>query len=229
MKRVSIVFTEHQENGSISAAELVAILERTRPEVIFIECPPQASDRYFSDRGPTLESTAVSRYREMRPVDVVPVDLPTPDVEFFIRMHDLIERVARTGPDYDRLASRHRQYARDYGFAYLNSEHCSDLFAKRHEVCLAALSKLADHDLAAYYDSWVQTNKDRDSAMLTNIESHCRHATFGRGVFLVGAGHRQSILDLLIRDHGTASSSIQWDFSGLLEHASEASTRAGAL
>jgi hypothetical protein len=81
MKRVSLVGTVHQEKGLASASALLAILEQIRPEVLFLEAPSDASGDYLDATGKELESAAVSRYREISRVDLVPVDLPIPDAE----------------------------------------------------------------------------------------------------------------------------------------------------
>jgi hypothetical protein len=216
MKRVSVVFTEHEERGLANPAGLLAILERIKLEVIFVECPPAAFDNYLSGTHATLEPTAINRYREIHPVGLIPVDRPTPEAAFFADFRDLIDRIAVTGPEYDRVASWHRQYVSAYGFAYLNSAHCSDIFSRRHEAVLAGIAKLADQRLAECYASWIRTNRLRDLAMMTNIESHCRRASFSRAAFLVGAAHRQSIIDLSDSDPGATSSIIQWDFTSFL-------------
>jgi hypothetical protein len=216
MKRVSVVFTEHKENGLANASELVAILERIKPEVIFLECPPAALNDYLKGAHAELEPPAVNRYRALHPVDLVPVDLSTPEGDFFANFREVVERVARTGPEYDRIAGWHRQYVSAYGFAYLNSSYCSDLMSKHHEVILTAIAKLADHKLAESYNTWISTNKLRDTAMITSIENHCRQASFRRGTFLVGAGHRQSLIDLLGGEQGTTSSTVEWEFGNFL-------------
>lgn len=216
MKRVSVVFTEHEERGLANASGLLAILERINPEVIYLECPPAAFDDYLNGTHAKLEPTAVNRYREIHPVDLIPVDLPTPEAAFFANFRELIDRITRTGPEYDRVASWHIQYVGAYGFAYLNSAHCSDLFTKRHEAVLTAIAQLGDHKLAECYDSWIRTNRLRDTAMMTNIENHCRRASFSRAAFLVGAAHRQSIIDLSGGEPGATSSTIQWDLASFL-------------
>ncbi len=216
MKRVSVIFTEHEESGVANASELVAILERINPEVIFLECPPAAFDDYLNGAHAELEATAVNRYRALHPVDLVPVDLPTPEGDFFAAFREVVERVARTGPEYDRIASCHRQYVAAHGFTYLNSAHCSNLFSKHHEAILTAIAKLADRKLADCYDTWIRTNKLRDTAMMMSIENYFRQSSFGRGAFLVGAGHRLSMVDLSGGGQVATSSTIQWDFGSFL-------------
>jgi hypothetical protein len=218
MKRVSVVGTVHAEKGRANSSELLAILERIKPEVIFLETPPAAFDDYFNGNDGNLESIAVSRYRENHRVDLIPVDLPTPDADFFAKHQHLSKRIERTSPDYRRLVDWHSQNVSAHGFAYLNSKHCSDFFSQLHEAMLAAIEKDVDHRLLAeVYDRWIRTNELRDKGMTKNIENHCRHASFSRAAFLVGAAHRQSIIDLSGREPGATSSTIQWVFAGFLE------------
>jgi hypothetical protein len=227
MTRVSVVFTEHAECGALTVAALLVVLERIDPEVIFLECPPKAFAGWFDHTYHRLERTAVARFRETHSVDLVPVDLPTPDADFFEDFRELIERVARVGPEFDRLASWHRQYVEAHGLAYLNSAHCSDLSSKRQEETLAAIAELGDPRLAESHESWLRTNKLRDAEMVANIRKYCRQAPREHGVLLVGAGHRPSILELTSTEPGGDSSQVEWDFGGFLAHstAHDASAR----
>jgi len=218
MKRVSVVFTEHEENGLVNTSGLLAILERITPEVIFLECPPAAFDNYLNGTHVKLEPAAVNRYRAIHSVELIPVDLPTPEAALFAKHRDLNRRIERTSPDYRRLVDWHSQNVSAHGFAYLNSKDCSDLFSQLHEAMLAAIEKDVDHRLLAeVYDLWIRTNELRDRGMMKNIEKHCRQASFSSAAFLVGAAHRQSIINLSRRAPGAASSTIQWDFAGFLE------------
>lgn len=149
MKRVSVVGTVHEEKGRANSSGLLAILERIKPEVIFLEIPSAAFDDYFNGNRRNLESTAVSRYRENHRVDLIPVDLPTPEQDFFTNNRDLHERIERTSPEYCRLVDWHSQYVSRHGFAYLNSEHCSALFSQLHDAMLAAVDELADRRLVS--------------------------------------------------------------------------------
>src|SRR5437763_10839819 len=99
MKRVSLVGTVYEEAGLASISGLLGILERITPEVIFLEIPSAAFDDYSKGRCRNLESTAVSRYREMHHVDLVPVDMRTPDAEFFRNNEDLYRRIESKSPE----------------------------------------------------------------------------------------------------------------------------------
>ena len=107
MKRVSVVGTVHGEKGRANSSELLTILERIKPEVIFLECPSAAFDDFFNDTHWNLEAIAVSRYRESHRIDLIPVDLPTPEQTFFTNSQHLYERIERTSPEYCRLVDEH--------------------------------------------------------------------------------------------------------------------------
>src|SRR4029077_701059 len=95
------------------------------------------------------------------------------------------------------------------------SKDCSDLFSQLHEATLAAIEKDVDHRLLTeVYDLWIRTNEFREKGMVKNIENHCRQASFSSAAFLVGAAHRQSIINLVGSERGATS--IQWEFASFL-------------
>ena len=227
MKRVSLVGTVHKEKGLASPSALLAILERIRPEVLFLEASSEASGDYLNATGKDLESAAVSRYREIHHVDLVPVDLPMPDAELFQFMGDnayLFKTIERRSPEYCRLVDEYSQEVRAHGFAYLNSERCSTHWSKVREAALAAIEELAYPRFTELYERWIGTNELREKHMMKSIEDYCRKTTFSNGVFLVGAAHRQSLIDKSREQRGADSSTILWDFPGFLEAPKESTT-----
>src|ERR1043166_5078521 len=112
MKRLSLVGTVHEEMGLANASALLAILEWIKPEVLFLEAPSEASGDYLNATGKELESSAVSRYREIQHVDLVPVDLPIPDAELFQFLRNdeyLFKTIERRSPAYCRLVDQYSQ------------------------------------------------------------------------------------------------------------------------
>src|SRR5262250_2760453 len=111
----------------------------------------------------------------------------------------MFDRVADASPEYCRLRFEHLQQVAAHGFAYLNSANSHALLSVIHEVERTTIEKLGDRKLIELYDLWNTANELRERAMLNNIESFSRQASFSRGVFLVGAEHAQSISDLIRR------------------------------
>jgi hypothetical protein len=220
MKYVSLVGTVHGEKGLANIPELYAILERIRPEVIFLEMPSTAFIEYF-DVGTrwNLESIAVRRYRDLHNVKLVPVDLPTPEEEFFKKNQYLHKKIEDKSYEYRQLIDWHSRCVSLYGFSYLNSEHHGIFWSDLHKVILATIESLNDHRLVELNELWNKTMELRDKKMIKNVEEYCRQNAFEKGAFLVGASHRQSIIDKLMRQSLADSPKIRWDFAGFVDEA----------
>lgn len=212
--RISVIGTVHEDLGHANSTELLVILLRTQPEVIFLEMPPSALGNYFGGTLSNLESVAVNQYRARHQVNLVPVDLPTPDAEFFSGLEEVRRSIRNRSVEYCRLVSRDEQAVLAHGFEYLNSAHYSELLADIHAARLSALAEIGDPRLAEIYEMFTSTNERRDEAMLRNIEMYCSGASFHEGVFLVGAAHRKSLFQMSSVHAGTESSPVQWDFVG---------------
>ena len=215
MRRVTIIGTVHKTVGRANVSELHAILETVKPDVIFMEVPPGAFDvRFQIFRQPNLESDAVSQYRKGRMVAIVPVDLPTPDEEFFKNFARLHEKVKAENPRYEQLFALDNDRVSTCGFMYLNSAHNDDLWEEIDKEMERTLGELGDSILDEIYESWVRTNALREDAMLETIRSCCRNE-FSEAVFLVGAAHRRKIIE---KAHAIAENfgdPIQWSLPRL--------------
>jgi hypothetical protein len=64
-----------------------------------------------------------------------------------------------------------------------------------------------------FYEQWVETNDDREKAMMQKIQNHCVRDTFDKAVFFVGAAHRQAIIQKS-REPVLQSTGIKWEFDG---------------
>ena len=217
MNCVSLVCTVHDEKGLANVSELRAILERIRPEVIFLEVPPAAFDEYFEICSrENLESIAVRKYRESHQVALVPVDLPTPGEDFFRNNQYLFKRIEEKSHEYCRLIDWDSTYVSTYGFAYLNSEHSSKLWSGVYREMLSTIRRIDDSRLVELYELWNKAIDLREKEMMNNIQKYCRENTFDRSVFLAGAAHRQRIIDKSREQSAVDSTGMQWDFASWL-------------
>jgi hypothetical protein len=215
MSRVSLVCTVHDELGLANVSELSAILERIQPEVIFLEVPPAAFGDYYENCSQqNLESIAVRRYREDRHVELVAVDLATPENEFFWIHEQLRQRVRAASPEYRQLMRWDDDLLRKDGFSYLNSELCSALWSAVHQEIVNALKRIDDSKLIEHFASWNKTIDSRRKEMMDNIQRYCGSNAFNYGAFLVGAAHRQAIIGISREQSVLNPTCIQWDFTG---------------
>lgn len=212
-----MIGTFHEDDGLTTASELLALLERIKPEVIFLEVPAARFDEYFSGIDRSLESRAVSRYQLRHPVALVPVDLPTPSAEFFENNKELFKAIERISLDYCGLVDGHRQRRRAYGFAYLNSDEADKCWSEQEEAELSAVKELADDRLTELYQLWRSTNESRETAWVKGIQEYCYQNAFENGVFLVGAAHRRSIREKSREGTAPVASAVEWEFPELPE------------
>lgn len=215
--RLTLIATVHAESGRANVAALRAILDRHAPDVIFAEIPSAFLVNYLNGSHGTLESAAVVLYRELRPVNVVPVDLDKPGYEFFSLCEDMFKKVARTSPDYRRLADQYSQDTLELGFPYLNSDRSAQAWEDIYNEAFATVEWIGDLTLRQAYDLWNQKHRDREAAMIEKIEGYCiRHAP-AHGVFLVGAAHRKPIMEKVRKRQTVSGPRVFWDFPDWLE------------
>lgn len=203
MTRILLVATVHEELGLASVLTAQhAILERGRPDVIFLEIPPDVFHDFEAGIRSNLESRAARQYREDNDIALVPVDLTTPDESFFKDIQYLDRRLSTTSSAYRRLIDQHSYDVAAYGFPYLNSHRCSSAWSDIYAAMHAGIQHLSrDTRLREIFERWRHTNALRDSAMLSSIADYCSRSPFKNGVLLIGAAHRQSILEKSGRGH----------------------------
>lgn len=214
--RLTLIATVHVESGRANVEELRKILDRHAPDVIFAEIPSAFLADYLNGSHGTLESAAVVLYRELRPVNVVPVDLDKPGEEFFSNSKDMFKKVDRTSPDYRRLVDQNSQGTQELGFPYLNSDRCAQAWEDIYNETLATVEWIGDTKLRQTYDMWSQKNGDRETAMIEKIESYCIRHIPAHGVFLVGAAHRKPIMENVRKRQVASGPRVFWDFQGSL-------------
>lgn len=214
--RVSLVGTVHAESELVSVGELQAILERSQPDVIFAEIPASHIDRYKDGSHGTLESITVARYLASHPVHVEPVDVAEPEQKFFDKTKDMFRAVERTSPDYRRLVDFHSAEARVGGFRYLNSDKCVQTWEAINRELLATIEWIGDKRHRESYSLWTDMAEHRDREMMRNIMLYLGRNPMARGVFLVGAAHRKSLIEKATADGEPGLPRIEWDLDSFL-------------
>lgn len=213
MKRISLVCTVHEERGLANVSNLHAILEHLEPDIIFLEVPPEAYNYYYiACSQQNLESKAVIQYRQNRQVELVPIDLPTPDEDFFRNNRYLFERIEGNSADYRRLMDWYRNYVFDYGFAYLNCDDYGKHHSELNDQIITTIKKIDDKRITELYELWSNTNEHRDNEMMKKIYKYCRENTFKKAAFLIGAAHRQSITEKSRKQDELSLEKIQWNY-----------------
>ena len=221
MNRVLLVCSVHRETGRATPAELVWLLGRLRPDVIFLEHSPADHAAFLEGSFATLESVAVRRHRDLHQVELVPVDLPRPDAEFKRTVDDLFDGVERASRRFQHLDTLHRQHTAQGGFAYINSPLCAMLQLEMQREMSLTVDAVGEPSLTDSYSQWVRIHDARELAMLGTVEEYARKTPFGKGILLVGAAHRQTLLEKVLLRRRAGPSSVTWDFDWQVEELAE--------
>jgi hypothetical protein len=74
------------------------------------------------------------------------------------------------------------------------------------------LKILDNKKLSESYESWNDINDKRENEMLNNIYNYCKENTFDRGLFFIGAAHREPIINKIKNSIENEKSNIKWDY-----------------
>jgi len=212
--RISLIGTYHAERGAVAVSELLSILERIQPEVVFAEIPQTHIDKWRDGTLGTVESKAVARYADTHSIEVVSVDSPVPEESFFRAWEEVVRNIERRSPTFRLLMDRNTHRTHEEGFAYLNSVECIQAWDDIRREQLETIEYIG---ISRIRDTYVQVrdwNESRELEMLANIRSYCASAARTSGVFLVGASHRGPLIEKIRATTGTAVPYIEWDTVG---------------
>lgn len=212
MLRVLLVCSVHRETGSATAGELHWLLERIRPEVIFVEHSGEDFSAFLDGSCGTLESAAVGRYRRLYPVELVPVDAHLQGADLKRKLDILLDRIEEANPDYCRLCALNCQHTVVGGFAYLNSPLNVTLQSAMQRAMRATVEEVGEPALTELYSLWTRMHDLREETMLGGVERFARQSHLAKGVLLVGAAHMQSLFNKLQTRQSVGRSAVQWVF-----------------
>lgn len=64
MMKITVIFTQHEESGHCNSYELLNIIERIKPTVIFEELSQSNFDKSYADNNlDTLETNTIKKYK----------------------------------------------------------------------------------------------------------------------------------------------------------------------
>lgn len=214
MFNIILFCTRHGEAGNCNVFKLYNIIVQLNPNVIFEEIPPCLFDEHYNNMTSNkLETNAIKMYLLEHDIKHIPVDL---DVimpqSFWDDNKYMFEQVERNSSEFCKFCDYDSQYARQYGFNYLNSKYCSNINNDKYNEMEKTLKLLDNKKLFEAYESWNSINEKRENEMIINIYNYCKENIFERGIFLIGAAHRESIINKIKKHNETEELKIEWNY-----------------
>lgn len=212
MRSITIISTIHNEIGKCNSDELLAIIEKLGPEVIFLEALEDTYSKYqknsFSTFGvfhQKLEVKAIQKYSINSKFEYVPV-LDTGLSNSFEEKYNIVCE----NMQYRKMLNDYNSLASQKGFDFLNSEESTFM---QKEMRVLDNSLIKDNDLIEKFNNDIEVY---ENSMLRNIYSYCKRNHFNKAVFLCGVAHRQSIINKIESLKSIEKMEINWKIYGKL-------------
>lgn len=212
---ITLIATGHKDNGLCNSNELYKIIEQINPDIIFEElCPDGFAAIYTGSRIDTLETSTIKLYLQKHPIDHLPVDLDgnkLVDLQLKTEILQLFD-IFNHSLEYRYLSSQLNFLSEQNGFSYLNSNHFSELMARKRLLEEHLLRKINNEKLLKTYNDWLNIHDIRENEMINNIYSYCKSNKFNRALFIIGAEHRQPMKEKIPTYEKNSNLKINWTF-----------------
>jgi len=209
MRKITLIFSSHRENGLCNAGELLKILRAIGPDTIFEEVRPSDFNSYNKS---ILEGRAVTKYREFRSFQRVPVDQYDMPQDLHAVTESVLDRVEQTSHEYLVLTEESGNAVNLQGFAYLNSLAFARARTRMFEIEDKTVNDTRDQGLIRGLAMWRDVMQRREAAMVGNIYEYCRESVFETGIFLVGAAHKSGIVKAIEKYASAEVDLVHWNF-----------------
>jgi len=214
MYNITLISTFHTEMGKCNSDELHKIIQSISPEIIFEELPVRAFDiiysREFSDEP--LEVKCIKKYLQNHNIEHIPVDIDI-DERLTNNYSNYIINTFNKYPDYQKLENEQKLSITQDGFAYLNSKKCSESFNEKLIMEKNLMGLVIANDLMfRIYKSFHEEIDKRENAMLHNIYNYGKENQYNQAVFLIGVGHRNSMVQKIAQCENNEELKLNWEF-----------------
>lgn len=214
MHNITLVSSNHGESGRCNSDELYEIIESINPDVIFEELPEKSFNNYYNGNPSSLplEVKCIKKYLQNHNPKHIPVDIADPNRSALeILMFEKFER----DNEYKKVKYEHLLLRQQKGFEYLNSNKCIDLVEKWILVEKRILEFATNKDIFRdTYKLFYEDVDNRENAMLQNIYNYSKENHYHQAVFILGAGHRKSIINKIEDYKKLKDFKLNWKFYG---------------
>jgi len=217
MHNIILISSIHSKNGNCDHIELLKILEKIKPDVIFEEKPPSNYNIFYKDKSQSdLESHAINLYLENHTLTQVLVDdEEIPPRSLLENEFNMLRHILKQSEEYRNLSDTYSDSVSKYGFKFLNSIDFLNINRALENEIDKTLKDINKDDLFQTRKSMLEWIEKRDNTMMTNIYNYSKHNLFNTGVFIVGAAHRDSIIRKIPVYNEREGIVLNWDYKNI--------------
>ncbi len=214
MKEIIIVFTRHKEVGAFRSSVLLEILNLLRPEIIFLEASHDDYEcQFVKNVYESLESKSLKSFKKRSNIDLIPTGVSY-SKDFLLKTMSDQQRFSRAvdihSTEYFRFKYTEMESKENLeGFAYVNSKQYGEDQKELNVEEEKIIERIGDSELVKLYKQWNALQREREERMLAEINRYSLDTSFKKAVFLIGAAHRNSIVNQ-VQELGEEN--IKWRF-----------------
>ena len=218
MHNITLVCTSHSERGKCNADELFKIIEHISPDVIFEELTPNLYDILYNKNilaeSAPLEIKCIRKYIQLHNIKNIPVDIEVSSTFSKGIYHAFAE--FEKYDLYNEIEFELKKKIELGGFDYLNSYEYSNLVEKQRSDESKILEDVNNNQLNRIYKSYYDDQDFREIIMLNTIYNYSLVNDYDHAVFLIGAGHRRSIIQKVAEYQLKDIIKLNWSFYGTI-------------
>jgi pheromone shutdown protein TraB len=218
MHNITLVGTLHSELGKCNADELFKIIEQISPDVVFEELTPYLYDILYNkgifDESAPIEFKCIRRYKQQHNINNIPVD-----IEVGSTLSNNVNQMLALFEKYDIykvLKIAQKKKIELEGFDFLNSDEFSDLVEKQRAIEKKIVEEINNSQLNRIYKSFLKDLDFRENYMLNTIYNYSLVNDYDHAVFLIGAGHRRSVIRKVAEYQLKETIKMNWSFYGTI-------------
>ena len=219
MYNITLIGTHHRELGKCNSEELYKIIETINPDVIFEELSSDLFNIIYNANLPNsqpdvlTEIKCVKKYLQNHKIKHIPVDI---DIRYISDneqnwMYDTFEKY----DDYNKIDNEQSLLTAHHGFNFLNSDKNLYLSEQNNIVIENILGiDINKNELFRVHQLFIKQNDIRENTMLQNIYNYSKESQFTQAVFLLGSGHRKSIVPKIEEYDRLSNIKLYWTMYG---------------
>ena len=215
MNKITVVGTFHTETGACTYEELLKIIQKISPKVIFCEVSPEEFPAMLASENASAPEIKALRVliKNCSMVNVIPIDLLDRDPSLDSRLDAMFDSFINSSREYLCAIEIHAHEIQEKGFPYLNGDDSDQIFRDKHSMQMIFVSKSNHLQLSKTHNDWLELNDKRENHWIKLIHEYFKGTENLTAVFLVGAGHRERLKEKVPNYQAENQIILDWDFN----------------
>ncbi len=213
MSTIVVIGTYHVEEGACTSEELLKIIQKISPDVIFCEAAPEifpdmiAAEKNFN----TPEIKVIRELSKENNIKVIPIDIYGIAVDDE-RIDEMFELFGHKMENYKNAVLVQIDETYKKGYYFLNSKENDKINFDKALMERERVTRENNRELYLDYVKWVKWNDYRENYWIKLIHEYFHENKFNRAVLMVGAAHRVGLQHKIMALEFNGKSHPTWNF-----------------